>query len=418
MSEHTAPLQGFSDILYPEVGVWHFLEDSARRVLALYGYREIRTPILEKVEVFTRSLGEATDIVHKEMYAFRDQGDRHITLRPEGTAGVMRVVAGLGQDLKSPRLYYIGPMFRSERPQAGRKRQFHQLGLECIGKPNALQDAEVIRLQSRLFDAWGIRDAVFQLNTRGTAEDMPVVRERLRELLEPRRLELCADCQRRMDQNILRVLDCKKAACGAIAATLPPITDFMAPASREYFALVQAALAASGVRFQVNPRLIRGLDYYEHVVWEVTSASLGAQDALSGGGRYRVTVGNRAIEGVGFGIGLERVIIALGLDEPAQAAHNPGVDAFLVGQNEEAFRANLVLAEELRAAGFSVVMEMEPKSMKAQMKAADRWAARRVLIRGETEIANGTLAIRNLSTGMQVEIPASDLLSHLREALA
>ena len=418
MSESSAPLQGFSDILYPEVGVWQFLEDRARTVLHLYGYREVRTPILEKVEVFTHSLGDATDIVQKEMYAFTDRGGRNITLRPEGTAGVMRVVAGQGQDNKSPRLYYIGPMFRAERPQAGRKRQFHQLGLESLGKPSPGLDAEVIRLQQRIFESWGVQNTVFQINTRGAGDDMPAVREGLRSRLVLDLTRLCGDCQRRFEQNILRVLDCKNPQCQGIVAGLPPITEFMAAASREYFAQVQEALTQLGVAFQVNPRLIRGLDYYQHVVWEVTSSSVGSQDALSGGGRYAVKTGNQTLEGVGFGIGLERVIMALGLDEERQRALNPSIDVFLVSQNEPALAANRTLAEELRAAGIRCVMELDLRSMKAQMKAADRWGAKRVILRGESELAAGTVALKDMASGTQTVLPVADLLRHLREALA
>jgi histidyl-tRNA synthetase len=418
MSELLSPLPGFSDLAFPEICAWRFLEERARAVLALYGYREIRTPVVERVETFTHSLGDTTDIVQKEMYAFQDRGGRSLVLRPEGTAGVMRWVAAQGQELRSPRLFYLGPMFRAERPQAGRKRQFHQLGLECIGAPSPGLDAEVIALQSRLFQAWGVPSPVFQLNTRGAGDDLATAREALRERLAPRRGELCADCQRRFDQNLLRVLDCKNPACGAVTTDLPPLTDFMSPASRDYFDAVRRRLDRLGVAHAVNPRLIRGLDYYQHVVWEVTSAALGAQDALSGGGRYVVRVGGRTVEGVGFGIGLERVLMALALDEAGQRALDPGLDVFLVAQNEAALEANLDLVEALRAAGLRCVMEPELKSMKAQMKAADRWAARRVLLRGESELAEGTLTVKDLSTGAQARVPAGQILAHLRETLA
>ena len=414
MSGANLPLQGMSDIVSPEVSVWQRLETTAREILARYAFTEIRTPILEKLEVFTHSLGDTTDIVQKEMYAFTDRGGRNITLRPEGTAGVMRWVAGAGQESADARLYYIGPMFRAERPQAGRKRQFHQLGVEAIGPANALQDAEVIEMQHRLLSAWGVKDAVFQLNTRGAPEEMENVRAGLRDALRPRLAELCPDCQRRFEQNVLRILDCKVPSCRAIAQAAPRMIDLMAPASRDYFQAVLDALARLGVPAVHNPMLVRGLDYYQHTVWEVTSASLGAQDALSGGGRYRVNAGGREIDGVGFGVGLERVITALGLTEAETAALVPRPVAYLAAHNADAIVPNQALARDLRAAGISCIVSFEPRSLKSQFKSADRARVRFTLVRGEAELAAGTCQIKEMATGTQEAVPLDGVAAWIR----
>ncbi len=418
MSGAHLPLQGMSDIVSPEVSIWQRLEASARNVLARYAFTEIRTPILEKLEVFTHSLGDTTDIVQKEMYAFTDRGGRNITLRPEGTAGVMRWVAGAGLEAADARLYYIGPMFRAERPQAGRKRQFHQLGVEAIGPANPLQDAEIIEMQHRLLSTWGVQDAVFQLNTRGAPEEMETVRAGLRDALRPKLLELCPDCQRRFEQNVLRILDCKVPACRAIAQAAPRMIDLMAPASRDYFQAVLEALARLGVPALHNPMLVRGLDYYQHTVWEVTSARLGAQDALSGGGRYRVNAGGRNIDGVGFGVGLERVIHALGLSDVETAALAARPAVYLAAHNVDAIVPNQSLARDLRAAGVSCIASFEPRSLKSQFKAADRAGVRFTLVRGEAELAVGTCQIKDMATGTQEELPLDGVLAWLRARIS
>jgi histidyl-tRNA synthetase len=258
--------------------------------------------------VFTRSLGETTDVVQKEIYVF-EKGGRRLCLRPEGTAGVMRHAAGLGAaETDGARWYYVGPMFRSERPQAGRKRQFHQCGVECLEPPAPLVDAEILALQVDLLRAWGLGDCEVKLNTRGEIGGQANVAAGLRAALAPREAELCEDCRRRISENVLRVLDCKNAACQAVVAALPPATDFMSPEARVYLAQVAAHLDALGVKYRIDPLLVRGLDYYEHTVWEIASTALGAQNAVAGGGRYRMQLGGRELVGVGFAIGLERVV--------------------------------------------------------------------------------------------------------------
>ncbi len=392
-----------SDLLSPEIEVWQQLEARARAIMTRFDFREVRTPVLESVEVYTHSLGDTSDIVQKQMYAFETRGGKWVCLRPEGTAGVMRLVAGRSQDLQDARLWYQGPMFRAERPQAGRKRQFHQLGVECLGPASPRQDAEVIALQAALFEAWGLEGVDFQLNTRGAPEDFPRILEGLRTELAGSREALCEDCRRRMESNVLRVLDCKVETCKDLVRALPPIRTWMAPESIQYFEQVRCTLDALGVPHSVNPLLVRGLDYYQHTIWEVTSSALGAQDALSGGGRYRMDVG-AAVEGVGFGIGLERVVLALPESLKASWAMAQPPLVVLVSMTEPARERNLRLAAELRKAGLRVRMDLGGRSMKAQMKAASRWGAAWVLILGEAELASATAQVKDMATGEQREL--------------
>ncbi|MCC5845737.1 MAG: histidine--tRNA ligase [Verrucomicrobia bacterium] len=403
-----------SDIFSPEVEIWQTLESRAREVLARYDFREVRTPILEEVGVYLHSLGDTSEIVTKQMYAFETRGGKQVCMRPEGTAGVMRHLAGRGQEAQDARLYYLGPMFRAERPQAGRRRQFHQLGVEGMGPASPEQDAEIIAMQAALFEAWELGPVSFQLNTRGAPEDFPRILDGLRNELLPHQDSLCGDCQRRLDNNVLRVLDCKVPGCKEIVQSLPPITTWMAPESIAYFDRVRAALDALKVPYEVNPLLVRGLDYYQHTIWEVTSTALGAQDALSGGGRYRMAMGKTELDGVGFGIGMERVLLALSEDTKTAFAKDAKDLVMLVAQNDEARGANFVLAADLRAAGFRVRMDLTGKSMKAQMKAAGRQNARWVILRGENELAQNTATVRDMSVGEQSEVPLGQVKDVLK----
>jgi histidyl-tRNA synthetase len=407
------PLQGMSDIREPAVLRWQRLERLGIRVLEDYGCAEIRTPILERTDLFARGIGDATDVVQKEMYRFEDRGGRDVSLRPEGTAGVIRAVAAAGQDLLDARLYYLGPMFRSERPQAGRRRQFHQLGAELLGAPNAAADAECIALQLHILAAWGVTGARLRINTRGVPEDREPVADGLRARLEPVRDRLCPDCRRRMDTNILRVLDCKQAACAAEVSRLPPMTDFMSAASRDYLAEVDEMLSLLGIEAERSPRLVRGLDYYVHTVWEISHDALGAQDALCGGGRYRFELGRHGVDGVGFALGLERVLMVLeavgGGDEAP-----PSVRVCIVTQDPCAFRENLVLAQTLRRKGVPCVMDLRAdRPFKKQLRAADRMGAAWTVIRGRREMDQGTFLLKDMADGHQQELTMPELMARL-----
>lgn len=402
-----------SDLSAPEIYLWQMVETRARELFALYGYEEVRTPVLERTDVFVRSLGDTTEVVQKEMYAFEDRGGRSVALRPEGTAGVIRFIAGGGPELRRARLYYMGPMFRAERPQAGRKRQFHQIGVEHLGEANPVADAECIAMQAHLLRAWGLSDFEIQVNTRGLPEDRKAVADGLRKALEPRRRELCEDCQRRYEENVLRILDCKQEACGRIAAALPPVTDFMSAEARDYFEQVLELLEALDVPVERNPRLVRGLDYYMHTVWEFTHGALGAQDAISGGGRYRIDVDGDAVDGVGFALGVERVLMALAAEGVDGDAFRERPKVWVVTQGERAFRENLVLTMTLRHHGVACGMEMEKRSMKAQMRAAGRAEARYAVIRGDREMDDGTFLVKDMESGAQDTMDMPSLMEKL-----
>ena len=400
-----------SDICGAEVRLWQRMECVAREVLARYGFEELRTPVVEYESVFTRSLGETTDVVQKEMYVF-ERGGRRLCLRPEGTAGVMRHAAGLGAaDTDGSRWYYMGPMFRCERPQAGRKRQFHQCGVECLEPPSPLVDAEILALQVDLLKAWGLPDCEVRLNTRGEGGGHVQVTEGIRKALTPRLSELCEDCQRRISENVLRVLDCKNESCQAIVATLPPVTDFMSEISRVYLSQVAAHLDRLGVKYRLDPLLVRGLDYYEHTVWEIASTALGAQNAVAGGGRYRMQLGGRELSGVGFAIGLERVVgvlQALGVDQGLAAPLPARV--WLVGLGDAALAQNLLLLQTLRTAG--IVCQMAyGGSMKSQMRAANKSGSAWAVIRGDDELEKGVAALKNLVSGVQETVPLDQVVA-------
>jgi histidyl-tRNA synthetase len=413
MSSANQPVQGMSDIAAPEVRLWQRMEELARGMMERYGFDELRTPAVEFEAVFTRSIGATTDVVQKEMYAF-EKGGRRLCLRPEGTAGVMRHAAGLGaQETDGARWYYVGPMFRSERPQAGRKRQFHQWGVECLEAPSPLVDAEILALQVDLLRAWGLGDCEVRLNTRGAIGGQASVAEGLRGALAAREGELCEDCRRRIGENVLRVLDCKNESCKAIVAELPPSTDFMDEESRAYLAQVARHLDGLGVRYALDPLLVRGLDYYEHTVWEIVGTGLGAQNAVAGGGRYRMNLGGRELVGVGFAVGMERIVAmlkALGRDGALLVPPPPLV--WLVGLGADAAAQNLALMQRLRGAG--KVCRMAPGgSMKSQMRAANKAGAAWAVIRGDDELSRGVATVKNMATGEQRTVALEELVAAL-----
>lgn len=410
------PLQGMSDIAPPEVGLWQRVESEARRVLPLYGFEEIRTPVLERTSVFTRAIGEGTDVVQKEMYTFEDRGGRQVSLRPEGTAGVIRALCGLGPEFAEARVFYIGPMFRAERPQAGRKRQFHQIGVEALGGPSPAADAECIAMQMHLVEAWGLSGASLRLHTRGVTTDQAAVREGLVNAVRPHLDALCEDCRRRHEQHPLRILDCKNPGCRAVVDTLPQAMSFMAPESRAYLDEVVRRLATLGVAAQVDPRLIRGLDYYEHTIWEITHPALGAQDALAGGGRYRIELDGRAVEGVGFAIGIERVIMALQGTGVKIEDYRGRPDLWLVAVGERAAGENLALAQQLRRKGVAVGLDTSGRSVKAQMRIANRRGAPWVVVRGDDELAAGRCQLKDMAVGAEQSVTVDELTARFVKA--
>ncbi len=415
-SEEFQPIQGMSDLAYPEINLWQQLEESARRVLSLYGFSEVRTPIVEKRSVFDRSLGDTTDVVQKEMYQFEDAGGRPLVLRPEGTAGITRFIASLGQDGDGARVYYVGPMFRRERPQAGRKRQFHQFGAESIGDPNPHVDAEIIAMQVHLLRAWGLKQFRIRINTRGTADDRKAVQAALLERLNAVKDRLCDDCRRRMEGNVLRVLDCKNPGCRAVVAELPPMTTFMAESSRNYLAEVLRVITRLGLDVQVDPTLVRGLDYYQHTVWEISHAGLGAQDAIGAGGRYLIMVGNRSVHGVGFAMGLERIIMALNSEQGEWKPPTLPL-VWIVSMDKSLLDVHLELAQTLRMRGIVCGIDLDGRSVKAQMKAAGKAGARWTILHGTAEQEKGTFQLKDMESGLQSEVSMPELLERLNPAV-
>ncbi|MEN7972284.1 MAG: histidine--tRNA ligase [Verrucomicrobiota bacterium] len=403
------PLQGMSDIQVPEIYLWRMIEERSRELFNCYGYEELRTPSLEKLSVFKRSIGDTTDVVQKEMYAFKDRGGRELALRPEGTAGTIRHLAGRGEEGLNARVFYISPMFRCERPQAGRKRQFHQVGVEATGEPNPLADAECIALQQHLLEAWGLTGSKIQISTRGMPSDRQPVADGLRNALQPHLNGLCEDCQRRIDENVLRVIDCKNEGCGAIVDQIPSAIEFMSEESRTYLDQVIAALGKMDIEVEVDPKLVRGLDYYVHTVWEITHGALGAQNAIAGGGRYEIALGKKAIPGVGFAMGMERVITSLETCGITAEQFAPKGGVWLISLGEDALAENMKLARQLREKGIRCGMELSAKSMKAQMRKANRIGAEKVFIRGEDELAKGIVVVKNMEEGSQEEVSLENL---------
>jgi len=407
------PLQGMSDIAPPDVYFWQMIEECAREIFARYRFQEIRTPILEKTSLFTHSLGDTTDVVTKEMYSLEDRGGRRLSLRPEGTAGAVRTIAAGGEATENARVYYMGPMFRCERPQAGRKRQFHQIGVEAIGAPNPRADAEVIALQLHLLSAWGLEGAKIRLNTIGLPEDRAAVLEGLREAIRPRLSELPEEAQQRFETNVLRLLDSKDEAVQKVIADVPPVIEFMSADSRAYLDTVIETLRSLEIDVEIDPSLVRGLDYYVHTVWEVVHDGLGAQNAISGGGRYRIQIGNKIIDGVGFAMGVERMISALQANGISADQFAPKPAIFIVSLGEEALRENMLLAQTLRQRGIACEMELGDRKVKAQMKRANKMGAEQVVIRGDNELEKGIFVIKDMNEGTQRDVELPELMELL-----
>lgn len=404
-------IKGFSDILPGEVELWQAVETAARRVFHAYSFSEIRIPILEKTELFSRSIGENTDIVEKEMYTFKDRDETPLTLRPEGTAGVVRAYIEAEMFKVEPvrKLYYMGPMFRRERPQKGRMRQFHQIGAEALGRADALIDAEILLLLHDFFVAVGLTEPALQLNSLGDAACRPEYREKLLAFLKARQESLCADCRRRIDRNPLRVLDCKEPGCIAATRHAPSILDSLCAPCREHFAAVQRLLNDTKVNFKLNPRMVRGLDYYGRTTFEWTTALLGSQSAVAAGGRYDGLVqelGGPAIPGVGFALGVERLTMLLKMQE-RRAVGGPAIYVAWIGQPAHEWIFPRI--HRLRQSGVSIEMEGEVRSLKSQMRRADKLKAMSVLIVGDDELAKGAAVLRDMASKQQQEIELENL---------
>jgi len=409
------PVPGTADIFPAEAQRYRKLEETARRVFGAYGYGELRTPIFEYTEVFQRGLGDDTEVVQKEMYTFTDRGGRSLTLRPEGTAGVMRALFGtdIGNGMEQ-RVCYCGPMFRGERPSAGRRRQFHQIGVENVGRCAPGLDAESVAMLYHFFEEVGITGAEIHINTRGVAADRVGAGALLREYFAKHIDAMCPDCKVRLEKNIWRILDCKQECCRSIIAGAPDYLAAFTPESRAYFDTVRRMLDKLKVPYVSDPLLVRGLDYYVHTVFEITHSGLGGQNAIAGGGRYELYLPHQKtpVIGVGFAAGMERLLIV------QDALHVPqeelaGTAVYLVGLGEAARLENMALAGVLRHAGVSCALEVEEKSMKSQMRSANRLGAKCVVIRGDAELERGVAMVKNMENGEQQEIEQQELASVL-----
>src|SRR4051812_775412 len=414
----TAP-RGVADILPATSWQWQTVERIARDVSALYHFAEIRTPVFEHTELFHRGVGEASDIVNKEMYTFDDRGGRSITLRPEGTAGVVRAVIenGLVNDPGTRlKVFYLGPNFRYERPAAGRLRQHHQFGAEAFGVAGPEQDVECILLQMDFYRRCGVRDLELQVNSLGDRESKDRYRDALVAYLAPKQSELSEDSQRRLTTNPLRILDSKDPRDQTAVQGAPPAAGSLSDKSRGHFDRVQALLTAAGVPFRVNPNLVRGFDYYTETLWEVTAGGLGAQNAIGGGGRYDNLVeqlGGRPTPGVGFGSGIERLLLALEAQGVALQREKQNL-VWLVAHGDAARGHNWKLMAELRAAGVPADMDVSGRSVKSQFKLADREGAAFCVVVGDTELAQESVVLKNLETGEQTTVPTAELVPRLR----
>jgi histidyl-tRNA synthetase len=401
-------IKGFADILPGAVETWQLVEKKARQVFSAYNFAEIRIPILEKTELFTRSLGETTDIVEKEMYTFTDRDTKGslLTLRPEGTAGVVRAYIESEMYKIEPvrKLYYMGSMFRRERPQKGRTRQFHQIGAEALGRPDPFVDAEMLLLLSDFFAAVDLKEPSLQLNSLGCVQCRPRYRETLLAFLKRKEEALCVNCRRRMERNPLRVLDCKEPGCVAATRDAPSILDALCAACRAHFDSVQHSLGQAGIDYTLNPRMVRGLDYYCRTTFEWTSQQLGSQNAVAAGGRYDGLVedlGGPSIPGVGFAMGVERLALLLGIGGAA-AAQAPFLYVVWVGAKARDWVFPMV--HRLRRTGMIVEMEGEEKSLKSQMRRADKLKAAVVLIVGDDELDKRVVIVRDMASKQQAEV--------------
>ena len=415
-------IRGMNDILPDETPYWQLLESTVGDLLASYGYGEIRLPMVEQTELFSRSIGEVTDIVEKEMYSFADRKGDSLSLRPEGTAGCVRAVIQQGMLIGSQRLWYSGPMFRYERPQKGRQRQFHQIGVEAFGIATPDIDAELILITARLWRQLGLGDSVeLQLNSIGSSEARAAYRTALVDYLESHRHALDEDSQRRLDSNPLRILDSKNADTQALLDSAPSLADYLDQESREDFEQLCALLTAAGVSFVINPRLVRGLDYYNKTVFEWVTSRLGAQGTICAGGRYDGLVeqlGGKATPGVGFAMGMERLVLLL--IELGQQVPTATADVYVVAVGDGAVATALASAEALRDAmpGIRLVQNVGGGSFKSQMKKADKSGASVALIWGEDEVAAGRVTMKTLrGQSEQHSLPVDELTGALQVAL-
>lgn len=410
--------RGTKDILPDTVGDWNYVEGEIRELCRRFGYSEIRTPIFEHTELFQRGIGEGTDVVDKEMYTFTDRGERSITLRPENTASAVRAYLQnkLYAQSNLVKLFYIGSMFRYDRPQAGRMREFHQFGVEALGEANPAVDAEVILLAMNLLEGLGLKDLELSINSVGCPKCRSKYRTMLQDFFRDKLEDLCEDCRSRFERSPLRILDCKKDSDKPYMADAPKITDCLCEECAEHFAKLKELLTSAGISFTHDPRLVRGLDYYTKTAFEIKYPPLGAQSAVAGGGRYDGLIeemGGNPTPAVGFATGLERLLLALE-SQNLLPEKNRSVDAYVVALGEAAQAEGFKLLNGLRQQGLSAAMDFAGRSMKAQMKQANKLGAKYSVILGEDEIAEGVAMLRSMEDSSQAKVPMAQVAEKIK----
>lgn len=418
-------VRGTHDILPRETYQWQYLEKAIEKQCRIYGYEEIRTPIFEYTELFLRGIGDTTDVVEKEMYTFNDRSDRSITLRPEGTAAAVRSYLEhkmFGEASQPTKLYYVGPMFRYDKPQAGRYRQFHQFGIEAIGTSSPMSDAEIISLAYRLLEDLGLQGLKLFVNSVGCPKCRPAYQEKLREYFEPYKEELCPECLSRLDRNPLRLLDCKNEKCQAVNQHAPNLLDSLCEECEDHFQGVKAFLGSVGLSYEINHRLVRGLDYYTKTAFEIQYPPLGAQSAVCGGGRYDGLVeqcGGPPTPAVGFAMGLERILIALNQQDLLNV-EAPPISVFLLPLGEKAKEKCFELLQKLRNIGIAAEIDLMNRGIKGQMKQANRSGARWALLLGDEELSKGMITCKDMLQGDQNVIAIDEVekwMKSLREEM-
>jgi histidyl-tRNA synthetase len=412
-------ITGMRDVLPDEQPYWRFIEKKINQITALYGYVRIDPPILEETGLFVRGVGDTTDIVEKEMYTFIDKGENSVTMRPEFTAGFMRLYLqnGMRKWPKPVKLYSMGPIFRYEKPQAGRFRQHTQFNIEALGEQDPALDLEVMSIAWQLYSELGFQDLKFQLNSTGCPQCRPAYIEKLRDYYRGHLNEICEDCTRRLDRNALRLLDCKKAQCQPIIANAPVISDHLCDDCQDHFSKLKQYLDITGRDYKVNHRLVRGLDYYTKTVFEVWAKGIGAQSAMCGGGRYDGLIeqlGGESTPGIGFGSGIERIILSM-KQQGIEPDPTPIQPVFLAHFGEPARLAAIKLTFELRKKGIGAILSFGSKSMKAMMRDANRRGARFVILIGDDELAENVITIKDLQGDGQKTYPATEAVDFLAE---
>ena len=415
MSIITKAIKGTKDVLPKDVHKNQYIEATALDIASKFGYKEIRTPVFEHTELFQRGVGDTTDVVQKEMYTFDDKGGRSITLRPEGTAGAVRsfLENGLCNEALPQKVCYLTSCYRYEKPQAGRLREFHQFGVECFGTASPLADAEIIALAKSIFDTLGVRDLSLEINSIGCPKCRAEYHKALKEYFASRKDELCDTCKGRLDRNPMRILDCKSPICHEIAQGAPVVIDYLCDECKEHFEKVQKYLDAQNIEYKINPQIVRGLDYYTKTVFEFVSNSIGAQGTVCGGGRYDGLVeelGGQHTASLGFAMGLERLMLlmeAQGCEFPQ--AEKP--DLFIVALGEKATLKALEIAKDMREEGFSALLDLNQRSVRAQMKYADKLGAKFNVVIGDNEVENKIAKLKNMQTGEETEINLDTFVS-------